>query len=178
MFGDGDPNADYEARRWAMVGQLIQARGGVVAAEELAPYLDVTPAALAASAEGGFVDEGYVVPALVRFGGQPEVGPDGELLYRFPSLQRTARAQARTCSYCQGPTHPALIFCTAPCPKGELLYRFPSLQRTVHAQVRNPHLAQGPTHPAQIAPCSERRHCQAEVLLLSSLSCMSAAAWQ
>jgi len=41
------------------------------------------------------VDEGYVVPALVRFGGQPEVGPDGELLYRFPSLQRTARAQVR-----------------------------------------------------------------------------------
>ena len=102
VFGDGDPNADYEARRWAMVGQLIQARGGVVAAEELAPYLDVTPEALAASATGGFVDEGYVVPALVRFGGQPEVGPDGELLYRFPSLQRTARAQARTRSQLRG----------------------------------------------------------------------------
>ena len=97
VFGDGDPNADYEARRWAMVGQLIQSRGGVVAAEELAPYLDVTPEALAASREGAFVDEGYVVPALVRFGGQPEVGPDGELLYRFPSLQRTARAQVHTC---------------------------------------------------------------------------------
>ena len=137
MFGDGDPNADYEARRWAMVGQLIQARGGVVAAEELAPYLDVTPEALAASAEGGFVDEGYVVPVLVRFGGQPEVGPDGELLYRFPSLQRTARAQAR-----------------------------------------NPQLAQGPTHPAQSAHCTERRRCYAEVLLLSSLSCISAAVWQ
>ena len=77
------------------VGQYIQSRGGVVAAEELAPFLDVTPEALAAAREGAFVDEGYVVPALVRFSGQPEVGPDGELLYRFPSLQRTARAQVR-----------------------------------------------------------------------------------
>lgn len=113
VFGDGDPNADYEARRWAMVGQLIQARGGVVAAEELAPYLDVTPAALAAAREGAFVDEGYVVPALVRFGGQPEVGPDGELLYRFPSLQRTARAQARTAASI-GLVHPAHSSCTEP----------------------------------------------------------------
>jgi len=77
------------------VGQYIQSRGGVVAAEELAPYLDVSAGALADAREGAFVDEGYVVPALVRFGGQPEVGPDGELLYRFPSLQRTARAQVR-----------------------------------------------------------------------------------
>ena len=77
------------------VGQYIQSRGGVVAAEELAPYLDVSAGALADAREGAYVDEGYVVPALVRFGGQPEVGPDGELLYRFPSLQRTARAQVR-----------------------------------------------------------------------------------
>ncbi|KAK9822249.1 hypothetical protein WJX81_006259 [Elliptochloris bilobata] len=106
VFGDGDPNAGYEDARWAMVGQLIQSRGGVVAAEDLAPFLDVTPEALAASREGAFVDEGYVVPALVRFGGQPEVGPDGELLYRFPSLQRTARAQR---SPPQPPEHGAAL---------------------------------------------------------------------
>jgi hypothetical protein len=34
------------------------------------------------------------VPALVRFSGHPEVTEDGQLLYVFPSLQRTARWQA------------------------------------------------------------------------------------
>ncbi len=26
VFGDGDPNADFDARRWAALGRLIQAR--------------------------------------------------------------------------------------------------------------------------------------------------------
>ena len=33
------------------------------------------------------------VPALVRFTGHPEVTASGELLYVFPSLQRTGRWQ-------------------------------------------------------------------------------------
>ena len=63
------------------VGRYIQSRGGVVAAEELAPFLDPPP-----KVEGDdSVDEGYVVPALVRFGGSPEVDEQGNLLYRFES---------------------------------------------------------------------------------------------
>ena len=62
------------------VGRYIQSRGGVVTAEELAPYLD--PPEPTADDE---IDESYVVPALVRFGGSPEVDDRGNLLYRFES---------------------------------------------------------------------------------------------
>lgn len=38
--GDGDPNESFEERRWKMVGDMIQRRGGVVTAEQLAPLLE------------------------------------------------------------------------------------------------------------------------------------------
>ncbi len=73
------------------IGNYIQHKGGVVTAEELAPYLDVPPAGK--DAESIVVDESYVVPALVRFGGSPEVDKNNNLIYRFPSLQKTGRRQ-------------------------------------------------------------------------------------
>ena len=73
------------------IGNYIQHKGGVVTAEELAPYLDVPPAGK--DSESIVVDESYVVPALVRFGGSPEVDKDNNLIYRFPSLQKTGRQQ-------------------------------------------------------------------------------------
>ena len=76
------------------VGNYIQHKGGVVTAEELAPYLDVPSAAK--DADSHVVDESYVVPALVRFGGSPEVDQDNNLIYRFPSLQKTGRRQVTT----------------------------------------------------------------------------------
>lgn len=91
VFGDGNPNESYEDRRWRLVGNYIQHKGGVVTAEELAPYLDVPSAAK--DADSHVVDESYVVPALVRFGGSPEVDQDNNLIYRFPSLQKTGRRQ-------------------------------------------------------------------------------------
>lgn len=48
-------------------------------AEELAPFLDPPPRV------SDELDESYVVPALVRFGGSPEVDERGNLLYRFES---------------------------------------------------------------------------------------------
>lgn len=90
VFGDGNPNESYEDRRWRLVGNYIQHKGGVVTAEELAPYLDVPPGK---DLESTVVDESYVVPALVRFGGSPEVDKDNNLIYRFPSLQKTGRRQ-------------------------------------------------------------------------------------
>lgn len=47
VFGDGDPNADYDRRRWQAAGRYIQSRGGTVVAEELAPFLDLKPGQLA-----------------------------------------------------------------------------------------------------------------------------------
>ena len=35
VFGDGDPNKDFEAKRWALAGLAIQKSGGVVAADQV-----------------------------------------------------------------------------------------------------------------------------------------------
>ncbi|KAH1226125.1 chloroplastic protein [Glycine max] len=67
VFGDGDPNQGIEEERWKLIGQYIASNGGVVAAEELAPYLDID------STEGIKDDESYILPVLLRFDGQPEV---------------------------------------------------------------------------------------------------------
>ncbi|KAK9289377.1 hypothetical protein L1049_007532 [Liquidambar formosana] len=87
VFGDGDPNQGIEEERWKLIGQYIASNGGVVTAEELAPYLDLE------TTEATMNDESYILPVLLRFDGQPEVDDEGNILYRFPSLQRTASSQ-------------------------------------------------------------------------------------
>ncbi|KAJ9512766.1 hypothetical protein QJQ45_019060 [Haematococcus lacustris] len=93
VFGDGDPNAKFDEQRWTALATLIQQRGGVVTAEEMAPFLDppaVDPQALA-SGSAAYSDESFVLPALIRFGGEPFVDEgSGALLYRFPALQTTS----------------------------------------------------------------------------------------
>ena len=93
VFGDGDPNTTYDADRWRAVGRAIAARGGVVTAEELAPFLDLPAMAGSAARDtdgDGADDEAWVLPALVRFNGRAEVDEAGRLLYVFPDLQKTA----------------------------------------------------------------------------------------
>ncbi|KAL6982240.1 hypothetical protein U1Q18_050571 [Sarracenia purpurea var. burkii] len=100
VFGDGDPNQGIEEERWKLViiehwfqwsvafniGEYIASNGGVVTAEELAPYLD-----LDTNKETGA--DSYILPVLLRFDGQPEIDDEGNILYRFPTLQRTASPQ-------------------------------------------------------------------------------------
>ncbi|XP_061360665.1 uncharacterized protein At5g03900, chloroplastic [Gastrolobium bilobum] len=93
VFGDGDPNQGIEEERWKLIGQYIASNGGVVAAEELAPYLDID------STEGLKDDESYILPVLLRFDGQPEIDDEGNILYRFPSLQRTASQKSKRKEY-------------------------------------------------------------------------------
>lgn len=84
LFGDGNPNADLEERRWQEIGTVIRNSGGAVAAEQIAPYLDDI-------GEGDKREtEDYMLPVLTRFNGRPEVSPDGEIIYQFPDLQTTA----------------------------------------------------------------------------------------
>jgi hypothetical protein len=84
LFGDGNPNARLEERRWQEIGIVIRNSGGAVAAEQIAPYLDEI-------GEGSDREnENYILPVLTRFNGRPEVSPDGELVYHFPDLQTTA----------------------------------------------------------------------------------------
>ncbi|XP_071720722.1 uncharacterized protein At5g03900, chloroplastic-like [Rutidosis leptorrhynchoides] len=82
VFGDGNPNEGIEEVRWKLIGQYIGSNGGVVTAEELAPYLDVETAEK-------MDDDPYMLPVLLRFNGQPQVDEVGNILYSFPSLQRT-----------------------------------------------------------------------------------------
>ena len=84
LFGDGDPNADLEERRWQTIGRVITNNGGAIAAEQVVPYLDEL-------GEGWDKEyEDYMLPVLSRFNGQPEVSPTGDMVYYFPELQVSA----------------------------------------------------------------------------------------
>ncbi|VFQ63468.1 unnamed protein product [Cuscuta campestris] len=87
VFGDGDPNQGIEEKRWKLIGQYISSNGGVVTAEELVPYLDI-------ESSSKTDDESYILPVLLRFDGLPEIDDKGNILYRFPSLQRTGAQQS------------------------------------------------------------------------------------
>ncbi|CAI7839137.1 unnamed protein product [Closterium sp. NIES-53] len=101
VFGDGDPNDGREQHRWRLIGEVISSRGGVVAAQEIAPYLDL-PEDLS--------NEAYMLPVLQRFQGTPSVDDQGHIFYAFPMLQRTAEQHAtRTPSYSNSRA-PAPIF--------------------------------------------------------------------
>ncbi len=79
LFGDGNPNADIEERKWTLIANAIRDHGGVITAEQLAPYTGASP-----------TDEDAVLPTLVRFDGKPEVTEEGGIVYTFPSMQVSA----------------------------------------------------------------------------------------
>ena len=85
LFGDGNPNADLEQRRWSYIGNLIHRQQGVAIGEQIAPYLD--------DLGQGFDREyeSYMLPVLTKFNGMPEVSPTGQLVYHFPDLQATLK---------------------------------------------------------------------------------------
>ncbi len=83
LFGDGNPNARLEERRWQDIGTVIQSNQGAIIAEQAAPYLDNITIY-------NDRDEDYMLPVLTRFNGYPEVSDKGEIVYYFPELQVTA----------------------------------------------------------------------------------------
>lgn len=98
-FGTGNPNDEtYEQKRWDALAAAIQQRGGVVTAEELAPFLvtsldQISPETYYTDMKALKVDESaLVMPALLRFKGEPFVDKDNNLLYKFKSLQFTGYA--------------------------------------------------------------------------------------
>ncbi len=86
LFGDGNPNADLEQRRWSYIGNSIHRQQGVAIGEQIAPYLDD----LGQGTDREY--ENYMLPVLTKFNGIPEVSPTGQLVYHFPDLQTTLRA--------------------------------------------------------------------------------------
>lgn len=104
LFGDGNPNADLEERRWQTIGTVIRNNRGAVVAEQLAPYLDDLGEGYAREYEE------YMLPVLTRFNGRPEVSPEGGIVYHFPELQTTAgQKQARPLRYLQSSTVSAYL---------------------------------------------------------------------
>ncbi len=88
LFGDGNPNADLEQRRWRYIGNLIHRQQGVAIAEQIAPYLDD----LGQGYDKEY--ENYMLPVLTKFNGIPEVSPTGQLVYHFPDLQTTLKDES------------------------------------------------------------------------------------
>ncbi|MDX2096331.1 MAG: hypothetical protein SFW36_01025 [Leptolyngbyaceae cyanobacterium bins.59] len=87
IFGDGNPNADLEERRWRTIGAVIRNQKGAITAEQIAPYLDTL-------GEGYTQEyEEFMLPVLSRFNGVPQVSPEGEIVYHFPELQTTVAEQ-------------------------------------------------------------------------------------
>ena len=84
LFGDGNPNANLEERRWREIGSVIRNQKGAVVAEQISPYLDD----IGEKYQQDYED--YMLPVLSRFNGQPQVSPQGEIVYYFPELQVTA----------------------------------------------------------------------------------------
>ncbi|GAX74210.1 hypothetical protein CEUSTIGMA_g1659.t1 [Chlamydomonas eustigma] len=78
VFGDGDPNENFEEYRWQGLAHLIQRKRGVVTAEEMAPFLDPSPEIVVSMEED-------------------------HLLYRFPRLQTTVEAAEYLEKGYQGP---------------------------------------------------------------------------
>ncbi len=89
LFGDGDPNADLEERRWQAIASVVKANGGVVVAEQIAPFLSD----LGQGWSKEFED--FMIPVLSRFNGVPEVSPEGGIVYQFPELQVTAKERQK-----------------------------------------------------------------------------------
>lgn len=84
LFGDGNPNYNLEERKWSSIAATIRNNKGAIAAEQIAPYLDNLGKGYALEYEE------YMLPALARFDGRPEVSPEGQIVYHFPQLQTTA----------------------------------------------------------------------------------------
>lgn len=84
LFGDGNPNADLEDRRQKQIAAVIRNNQGAVVAEQIAPYLDDIGTGYAQEYED------YMLPMLTKFNGQPQVSPQGDIVYIFPELQTTA----------------------------------------------------------------------------------------
>ncbi|MGL5062229.1 MAG: hypothetical protein ACRC62_19815 [Microcoleus sp.] len=84
LFGDGNPNYNLEERKWSNIATVIRNDRGAIVAEQIVPYLDN----LGKGYEREY--EEYMLPALARFDGRPEVSPEGQIVYHFPQLQTTA----------------------------------------------------------------------------------------
>ena len=83
---------DYDQQLSQEAAKEIRKQGGVVTAEQLAPFLrdppEPKPVLARADTDTGIdasvvVDESYVLPLVLRFNGEPKVTANGTIIYKF-----------------------------------------------------------------------------------------------
>jgi hypothetical protein len=84
LFGDGNPNHNLEGQRWQEIGKVLRQNDGAIVAEQVIPFLEQP-------SEEQSVDDA-MLPVLLRFNGQPEVSPEGGIVYHFPDLQTSVES--------------------------------------------------------------------------------------
>lgn len=89
-FWDWNPSENIESIRCARLGEVIRNNNRAVIAEQLASYLEPKEEFLqSVQSESISIDEAFVLPALIRFGGHAEVTDDGDIIYVSPDLRVT-----------------------------------------------------------------------------------------
>jgi hypothetical protein len=93
VFGDGDPNADWDSREKQAVIAYLQANAGVISLPE---FMTLT------GKERGEAEE-RIAAYCVEFGGMPEATEEGTVVYRFDELLLRADKQDRSFSAFSAP---------------------------------------------------------------------------
>lgn len=96
VFGDGDPNDRLADAQWLASAAVIRKNGGVIISEQLAPFFGVT------ATNGEVVNESWVLPVVLKFGGEPFVTENGNIGYKFTDLATSALAAASKPADAQG----------------------------------------------------------------------------
>lgn len=81
LFGDGEPNPEFEEKSWELIAEVIKHNQGIVAVEQLLPYTPEKPS----------IDD-FTFQVLARYNGRPEVSETGNILLVFDEFRNLKRA--------------------------------------------------------------------------------------
>ncbi len=93
IFGDGDPNADWDTRERKAVSAYIQANSGVISLPEFMMLTGLPPS------EAETAINGY----LAALNGSPEATDDGTIVYRFDEMMMRADKTNRSFEHVSAP---------------------------------------------------------------------------
>jgi hypothetical protein len=104
VFGDGDPNADWDSREKQAVIAYLQANSGVISLPEF----------MALTGKERVQAEERLASYCVEFGGMPEATEDGTVVYRFDELLLRADKRDRSFSAFSAPLKRLRTFSSNP----------------------------------------------------------------
>jgi hypothetical protein len=86
VFGEGDPNADWETREKTRVISYVRSQRGVITIEEL----------MALTGRNNDEAQALINRYMLEFEGEPRVTDNGTIVYAFPELLRTTEGEQRS----------------------------------------------------------------------------------